>query len=68
MDKRLQDIKILIDNPIRDSEEEIFVFRAVQLMEMLKKPTYLILRIKSETTAINEIIIPIIPFLKVIIE
>ena len=67
MDKRLQDIKIVVDHPKRESEE-IFVLRAVQFIEILKKPSYLILRFESEIISKKELIIPIIPYMKVIIE
>lgn len=70
MDKTFQDIKIVVDDPRRKITEEkcICSFRAVRLMEILKRPSYLILRFSTENPAINEVIIPILPYMQLIIE
>ena len=67
MYKKYQNIKIVIDNHRRKSED-IFTLTGVQFKEMLKRPTYLILRFNTETLESKELIIPIISYMKIIIE
>lgn len=62
MDKRLQDIHIII------GDEEVFGIRAIDLLEFVKRPNSFLFRYRATSIQEYQLLIPILPHMQIIID